>query len=179
MLRTSFLLLLLWSAVCSMRTPTPGKAPTTVIFVNCAEITNGAEPGLSLTGQQQSAHLVGFLKDMEIGAVYSPYSPCLIKTVEPLAQSKKCRVQYYRDATMDNMEAMEHILKTMMEQNDGKTIVVCAPGKSIIKMAGILGIREKDLKASRGVFDEVLIVNVLEIGQAVAQKLNMNFQKKV
>jgi hypothetical protein len=178
MLRTSFLLLLIWSAVCSMRTP--GKAPTTVIFVNCAETTgNGGEAGLSLTGKQQSAHLAGFLKDMEIGAVYSPYSPCLIKTVEPLAQSKKCQVQYYRDATMDNMDAMEHILKTMMEANDGKTIVVCAPGKSIIKMAGILGIREKELKSNRGVFDEVLIVNVLEIGQAVAQKLNMNFQKKV
>lgn len=158
----------------------PERAATTVIFVNCAETSSdGAEPGLSLTGRQQSAHLAEFLKDMEIGAVYSPYSPCLIKTVEPLAQSKKHQVQYYRDATLDNMAAMEHILTTMMEANDGKTIVVCAPGKSIIKMAGILGIREKDLKSSRGVFDEVLIVNVLEIGQAVAQKLNMNFQKKV
>lgn len=179
MLRNSFLLLLIWSVICSMRMPEKRTAAT-VIFVNCAETAaDGAEPGLSLTGRQQSAHLAEFLKDMEIGAVFAPYSPCLIKTVEPLAQSKNHKVQFYRDATMDNMAAMEHILTTMMEANAGKTIVVCAPGKSIIKMAGILGIREKDLKSSRGVFDEVLIVNVLEIGSAVAQKLNMNFQKKV
>ena len=74
---------------------------------------------------------------------------------------------------------MRHILETMLERNDGKTIVVCAPSKSIKTMAKMLGIREKDLKYSSGVFNEVLIVNVLGFGEAVAQKLNMNFQKKV
>lgn len=158
----------------------PGRAATTVIFVNCAETRPGDDDALSIAGQEQAGQLASFLKDTEISAVYAPFKQCLIKTVEPLATSKQHRVQYFRDASSENLpEIMEHILKTMMEQNAGKTIVVCAPSKSILKMANMLGIREKDLKSSRGAFEEVLIVNVLDFGEAVAQKLNMNFQKKV
>lgn len=155
-------------------------SPTAVIFVNCAETRQtGDKPARSILGKAQAGHLVKFLENEPVSAVYSPYNACLEATVTPLALSKGRKVEYYRDACEDNPEVMRHILQTMLERNDGKTIVVCAPSKSIRSMAKMLGIREKDLKYSRGVFNEVLIVNVLGLGEAVAQKLNMNFQKKV
>ena len=158
----------------------PGATPTAIIFVNCAETSQSAgKPALSILGTAQVGHLVRFLENEPVSAVYSTYNACLEATVTPLAQSKGRKVEYYRDACEDNPEVMRHILQTMLERNDGKTIVVCAPSKSIRSMANMLGIREKDLKYSRGVFNEVLIVNVLGLGEAVAQKLNMNFQKKV
>lgn len=159
--------------------PKPVVAPTAIIFVNCAEMKEGSKPALSIVGREQAGHLVKFLENEPVSAIYSPYNACLVETVAPLAESKGKKVEYYRDACEDNPEVMRHILETMLERNDGKTIVVCAPSKSIKTMAKMLGIREKDLKYSRGVFNEVLIVNVLGFGEAVAQKLNMNFQKKV
>ncbi|MGN7723910.1 hypothetical protein [Chitinophaga sp. 22620] len=161
--------------------PGPQKpAPTAIIFVNCAETQQrGEKEALSITGREQAGHLARFLENEPVAAVYSPYNSCLVETVTPLARTKGCKVEYYRDACHDNPEVMLHILETMLERNDGKTIVVCAPSKSITAMAKMLGIREKELKYSKGVFNEVLIVNVLGFGEAVAQKLNMNFQKKV
>ncbi|MBO9154203.1 hypothetical protein ACFOTA_18455 [Chitinophaga sp. GCM10012297] len=159
--------------------PGPKVSPTAIIFVNCAEMKQGAKPALSIMGRAQAGHLVKFLENEPVAAIYSPYNQCLVETVAPLAESKGKKVEYYRDACEDNPEVMRHILETMLERNDGKTIVVCAPSKSIKTMAKMLGIREKDLKYSSGVFNEVLIVNVLGFGEAVAQKLNMNFQKKV
>ncbi len=158
----------------------PKPAPTAVIFVNSAETQpKGEKMGLSFTGREQAGHLAKFLENEPVAAVYSPFNSCLVETVTPLAKTQGCKVEYYRDACHDNPEVMRHILETMLERNDGKTIVICAPSKSITAMAKMLGIREKELKYSRGVFNEVLIVNVLGFGEAVAQKLNMNFQKKV
>ncbi len=46
-------------------------------------------------------------------------------------------------------------------------------------MSKMLGLAKKSLKPNTGAFGEVLIVNILYKGEAVAQKFNMNFQKKV
>lgn len=178
MLRISLCLLMLWGIVCSMQPP--GTAATTVVFVNCAETTPGEKgPVLTATGKEQAGQLARFLRDMPVEAVYSPYSGCLQQTVEPLAASKNTTVRYFRDACEANPEVMNHILQEMMIKHTGKTIVICAPSKSILKMAGMLGIRQKELKPGMGLFEEILIVNVFYAGEAVAQKLNMNFQKKV
>ncbi len=169
---------MLWGIVCSMQPP--GTGATTVVFVNCAETTAG-EKGLVLTGkgQEQAGQLARFLRDMPVEAVYSPYSGCLQQTVAPLAVSKNTTVRYFRDASEADPKVMDHILQEMIIRHTGKTIVICAPPKSILKMANLLGIREKELKPGLGLFEEVLIVNVFYAGEAVAQKLNMNFQKKV
>lgn len=152
------------------------RATTTVIFVNCAEEDNGE---LTATGRDQANLLVRFLEHEEIKAIYAPYRSCLVATVQPLARSKGQEVAYFYDASATDEAGMRHILGVMMAKNEGKTIVVCAPGKSIEKMSGMLGIKKKSLKPNTGLFGEVLIVNVLYKGEAVAQKLNMNFQKKV
>lgn len=170
--------MLLWGIICSMQPP--GAGATTVVFVNCAETASGdAGPVLTATGREQAGQLALFLRDMTVEAVYSPFAGCLKQTVQPLAESKKTTVRYFRDASETDPAVMEHILKEMLKQHAGKTIVICAPPKSILKMAGMLGIREKELKPGMGLFEEVLIVNVFYPGEAVAQKLNMNFQKKV
>lgn len=178
MLRISLCLMMLWGIVCSMQPP--GTGATTVVFVNCAETAAGtAGPVLTAAGREQAAQLTLFLRDMPVSAVYTPYSSCLMQTVQPLADARDFKVQYFRDACENNPEVMEHILEEMMKRHKGKTIVICAPAQSILKMATMLGIREKELKPGMGLFEEVLIVNVFDVGEAVAQKLNMNFQKKV
>lgn len=134
---------------------------------------------LSPTGRQQADALSAFLSDMEVAAVYVPFKKCLIETVQPLASTQRRKVEYFRDATTDAPDAMKHILDVMMEKYKGKTVVICAPAASVKIMAGMLGIKEKALKKGRGTFNEVLLVNVWWFGEAVAQKLNMNFQKKV
>ncbi|WP_341839511.1 hypothetical protein [Chitinophaga caseinilytica] len=156
--------------------PGPGRAPTTVIFVNCAEQEQGQ---LTATGRDQAGLLVNFLESEKISAVYAPFNPCLVETVKPLAASKGQEVTYFRDACDDDEPVMEHILDVMLEKNAGKTIVVCAKAGSIEKMSKMLGIKKNSLKPNTGAFGEVLIVNILYKGEAVAQKLNMNFQKKV
>lgn len=174
MIATIFMTLALWAG-----TPDAGDIPrttTTVIFVNCAEQDNGE---LTATGHDQANLLVRFLENEDIKAVYAPYRPCLVATVQPLARSKGQEVAYFYDASATDEDGMRHILAVMMTKNEGKTIVVCAPGSSIEKMSGMLGIKKKALKPNTGLFGEVLIVNVLYKGEAVAQKLNMNFQKKV
>lgn len=154
----------------------PPRAATTVIFVNCAEQEQGR---LTPAGNDQASLLVTFLENESINAVYAPYNACLVATVQPLARAQGKEVTYFRDACDDDPDAMEHILTVMMEKNAGKTIVVCAKAGSIEKMSKMLGIRKNSLKPNTGAFGEVLIVNVLYKGEAVAQKLNMNFQKKV
>ncbi len=178
MLRISLCLMLLWGIVCSMQPP--GGAATTVVFVNCAETVHGtAGKVLTRNGHEQAGQLVQFLRDQPVEAVYTPFMGCLKQTVEPLAASKKTEVRYFRDASESDPAVMEHILSEMLKKHTGKTIVICAPPKSIFKMANLLGIKEKELKPGLGLFEELLIVNVFYEGEAVAQKLNMNFQKKV
>lgn len=174
MFKTILMMLTLW--VGKPHEGQPGSGPTTVIFVNGAEQENGQ---LTPTGRDQAALLVSFLENESVNAVYSPYKPCLMQTVEPLAKSRGQKVTYFRDACFDDEEVMDHILWVMVEKNAGKTIVVCANPGSIEKMSKMLGIHGKSLKPNTGVFGEVLIVNILYKGEAVAQKLNMNFQKKV
>lgn len=162
-----------------LRKPRPESSVTTFIFIHCAETEDGGDEMLSPTGRQQADALSAFLSDMEVAAVYAPFKKCLIETVQPLASTQQRKVEYFRDATTDAPDAMKHILDVMMEKYKGKTLVICAPAASVKIMAGMLGIREKALKKGRGTFNEVLLVNVWWFGEAVAQKLNMNFQKKV
>ncbi|MFD2887138.1 histidine phosphatase family protein [Chitinophaga cymbidii] len=182
-------LLLMWSAAHAGAATHPGNtfqagpgfpesSITTFIFIHCAE-TTGNDEKLSATGHEQAGALTAFLSDMEVAAVYAPFKNCLVETVQPLASAQRRKVEYFRDATTEAPDAMKHILDVMMEKHKGKTIVICAPAASIKVMAGMLGIKEKALKTGRGTFNEVLLVNVWWFGEAVAQKLNMNFQKKV
>lgn len=179
MSRIILFLLLMWSTAGAATKPKPVAASfTTVIFIHCAETESGDEK-LSATGKEQAGALTAFLSDMEVAAVYAPFRNCLVETVQPLADAQKRKVEYFRDATTEAPDAMKHILDVIVEKHKGKTIVICAPAASIKVMAGMLGVREKELKAGKGTFNEVLLVNVLWQGEAVAQKLNMNFQKKV
>lgn len=185
MSRIILFLLMMWSAtntgaatISGPVAPLHARALTTVIFIHCAE-TDGGDEKLSATGKEQAGALTAFLSDMEVAAVYAPFRNCLVETVQPLADAQKRKVEYFRDATTEAPDAMQHILDVIMEKHKGKTIVICAPAASIRVMAGMLGVKEKELKTGRGTFNEVLLVNVLWQGEAVAQKLNMNFQKKV
>lgn len=185
MSRILLFLLLMWSTADALPSTVvqkpAGSVPressiTAFFFIHCAETAGEA---LSPTGREQALALQAFLADTEVAAVYVPYRHCLIETVQPLASAKGRKVEYFRDATIEAPDAMKHILDVMMEKHKGKAVVICAPAESIKIMAGMLGIREKALRKGNGTFNEVLLVNVWWFGEAVAQKLNMNFQKKV
>lgn len=72
------------------------------------------------------------------------------------------------------------MLDCIVKQNKGKTIVICGNPENIPAMARTLGVKAKSVKA---LYDKgsgrFLIVEVHGNNNAVAQKLNMNIQKKV
>lgn len=152
---------------------------TTVIFVNPAEVIESPvnDPGLSANGKEQAANLSTCLQTTEVAAIYTTYLNRAVQTVEALSKSKEVPLDYFRDT--DDPEMIKSIIEAMVKKYKGKTIVICGDAKNIPLMAKSLGIRTKNIKE---VYDktcgEALMVKVGE-RTAVAQKLNMNFQKKV
>jgi phosphohistidine phosphatase SixA len=152
---------------------------TTIIFVNPAEVIESPvnDPGLSDKGKAQAADLSASLQGTEVAAIYTTYLNRAVQTMEILSKTKDVKLDYFRDT--DDPEMIKTVLDAMVKKHKGKTIVICGDVKNIPLMAKSLGIRTKNIKE---VFDgrcgEALIIKVSNRA-AVAQKLNMNFQKKV
>lgn len=153
---------------------------TTIIFVNPAESETSPvpDPGLSAGGREQAAALQNALAGTAVSVIYSTYSNCAVQTVEPLAKERGMELNYYR-ATED-AGILQSVMEDILKKHKGKTVVVCAPPRVIPVMARFAGIRPRDMKGSydkgngRG-----WVVKIPDQGQAIAQKLNMNIQKKV
>ncbi|MET6997431.1 histidine phosphatase family protein [Chitinophaga defluvii] len=152
---------------------------TTVIFVNPAEVIESpvTDPGLSANGKEQAVNLSTSLQSTAVAAIYTTYLNRAVQTVEALSKSKQVPLDYFRDT--DDPEMIKSIIAAMVKKYKGKTIVICGDARNIPVMAKSLGIKTKDIKE---VYDktcgEALMVKVGD-RTAVAQKLNMNFQKKV
>lgn len=153
---------------------------TTIIFVNPgeAETSPVPDPGLSAGGREQAVALQNALAGIPVTVIYSTYSNCAVQTVEPLAKAKGMELNYYR--ATDDASIIQSVIEDILKKHKGKTIVVCATPKLIPVMARFTGIRSRDM---RGLYDKGdgrgLVITIPEQGQAVAQKLNMNSQKKV
>ncbi|MBS0031940.1 histidine phosphatase family protein [Chitinophaga sp. 22321] len=153
---------------------------TTIIFVNAAEMETSpsADPGLSTTGQEQATQLVSSLQGVDINAIYTTFLNRAVQTVTPLAQSHQQKLDYFR--LNGDPELTSSIVKDMIKKNSGKTIVICSDPENITALIRQAGVRGKDVKTlyDRGCA-QVLVVKRTGNSTPVAQKLNMNIQKKV
>jgi hypothetical protein len=153
---------------------------TTIIFVNSAEMETSVspDPGLSQAGKEQAAQLASSLEGTEIAGIYSTYANRSIGTVTPLAEKRQQQLQYFR--LNGDQELTSTVFKDMIKRNKGKTIVVCGDPEHIDAMMRAAGVRVKD---ARSLHDkgsgQALVVKVNKGKPALAQKLNMNIQKKV
>lgn len=167
-----------------LATGTPASATepevTTLIFVNAAEVESSpsADPGLSAAGQEQASQLASSLEGMDISAIYTTYLNRSVQTVTPLSKAHQQELGYFR-LNGDPDQTMA-VIKDMIKKNKGKTIVICSVPENITAMLQHAGIRGKTMKT---LYDkgcgQVLVVKHSGSGAAVAQKLNMNIQKKV
>lgn len=153
---------------------------TTVIFVNSADVetTVSADPGLSEEGKEQANQLVTSLEGTEVAAIYTVYANRSVATVKPLAENRQQQLAYFR--LNGDQELTSTVFKDMIKRNKGKTIVICADPEHIDAMMKETGLKVKEAKAlhDKGC-GQALIVKVNKGKPAVAQKLNMNIQKKV
>jgi bisphosphoglycerate-dependent phosphoglycerate mutase len=176
-LKTAIMATLLATGLQSFAT---GPEVTTVIFVNAAEVESSpsADPGLSATGQEQANQLSVSLADIDIATIYTTYANRAIQTVTPLSKARQRELDFFR--INDDPELMNSVMKDMLKLNKGKTIVICSDPENIPAMVRHLGVKGKDVKT---LYDkgcgQVLVVKVSGNNTAVAQKLNMNIQKKV
>ncbi|PSL43772.1 histidine phosphatase superfamily protein (branch 1) [Chitinophaga niastensis] len=177
MLKTAIIATLLASGVQAFATE---PDVTTIIFVNAAEVETSpsADPGLSVAGLEQANQLTTSLADVDIATIYTTYANRAVQTVTPLSKARQRGLDYFR--INDDPELMNSVMKDMLKRNKGKTIVICSDPENIPAMVRHLGVRGKDVKT---LYDkgcgQVLVVKVSGNNTAVAQKLNMNIQKKV
>ncbi|CAL1518063.1 histidine phosphatase family protein [Chitinophaga sp. MM2321] len=177
MLKTAFLAVMMAAGT---QTFANGPDVTTIIFVNPAEVENSpsADPGLSTAGLEQADQLAASLQSEDIAAIYTTYVNSAVQTVTPLSRTKQCSLDYYR--ITNDPELVESVLKDMIKKNKGKTIVICGDPENIPAMARHLGVKGKEVKT---LYDKgcgrFMVVKVNGNNATVAQKLNMNIQKKV
>ncbi|HEY9259133.1 histidine phosphatase family protein [Chitinophaga sp.] len=153
---------------------------TTIIFVNAAEMESSpsSDPGLSPSGEEQASQLATSLAGTDINAIYTTFINRAVQTVTPLAKSRQQQLDYFR--LNGDPELTSSIMKDMIRKNSGKTIVICSDPENITAMIRQAGVKGKDVKT---LYDkgcgQVLVVKRSGNNTAVAQKLNMNIQKKV
>ncbi|MEC5144357.1 histidine phosphatase family protein [Chitinophaga sp. 212800010-3] len=153
---------------------------TTLIFVNAAEVEGSpsADPNLSTNGQEQAAQLAASLDGTEIAAIYTTFMNRAVQTVTPLAKARQQKLDYFRFTGDPDLTSRS--VKDMITRNAGKTIVICSDPENIVAMLREAGVKGKDLKT---LYDkgcgQVLVVKHSGGSQVLAQKLNMNIQKKV
>lgn len=176
MLKTAILATLL-AAGSAVHATGPEKV-TTVIFVNAAEEEATPAAGLSAEGRDQTRLFTEALRHIDVAAIYTLYVNKAVQTVAPLSELRQLHPVYYW-VTKDE-ETRNCVLDCIVKQNKGKTIVICGNPENIPAMARSLGVKAKSV---RTLYDkgsgQFLIVEVHGNNNAVAQKLNMNIQKKV
>ncbi|SEW50248.1 histidine phosphatase family protein [Chitinophaga arvensicola] len=153
---------------------------TTIIFVNAAEMESSpsADPGLSPGGQEQATQLASSLEGTEIAAIYTTFLNRAVQTVTPLSKAHDQKLDYFR--INGDPDQTSSTFKDMIKKNKGKTFVICSDPENITAMLQHAGVRGKVMKT---LYDkgcgQVLVVKYNGTNTAVAQKLNMNIQKKV
>ncbi|NLR77839.1 histidine phosphatase family protein [Chitinophaga eiseniae] len=153
---------------------------TTLVFVNAGEmeVSTSTDANLSTTGQEQANQLVSSLDGMDISAIYTTFVNRAVETVTPLAKARMKQLDYFK--LTDDPEQAASVFNDLIKRNKGKTIVICSDPENITAMIYRTGLRGKEIKT---LYDKgcghVLIVKQSSNNAPVAQKLNMNIQKKV
>lgn len=89
-------------------------------------------PPLSSEGETRARYLVEKFKDENIEAIYSTDFTRTRNTVQPLADSKKARVQLYKGADYEE-------IRNIAKAGKGKTMLICGHSNTLIPMIKTLG----------------------------------------
>lgn len=134
---------------------------TTFILIRHAEkdLTQSTnDPDLSLAGKKRAINLAEILKETEVTAIYSTPYKRTRQTVEILSVVKQLQV---RDYTANS----EEDIKGMLASHAGGTLVVSGHSNTIPGFINKLIGTEKYKPFEDDDYDNLIIVDVLEIGR--------------
>jgi phosphohistidine phosphatase SixA len=141
------------------------KGATVIYLVRHAEkdISNPSDknPPLTEQGKLRAQHLAEKLKKEKIEAIYSTKFDRTMSTVKPLAKEKKLDVKTYYGVDYD-------ALKTQIEANKGKTIVVCGHSDNLLPIIKTLGATPPLDKITDTDYDNLFKVTISPDGEAMA-----------
>lgn len=113
------------------------KLTTFILLRHAEKVVDGTmadktkDPDLSETGKTRAESLVKLFKNTTINAIYSTPFVRTRKTVEPLANSKSLTIKEYEVNKLDAIDKM-------LQEHEGKTILVCGHSNTIPKIANYL-----------------------------------------
>ena len=134
---------------------------TTFILLRHAEkASDGSkDPELSDAGKARALSLANLLKEIKVDAIYSTQFKRTESTVAPLAMSKGLTIMAY-----DAMKG--EVIDQMVSKYPGGTIVVCGHSNTTPWTANYILGKEQYKNFDDADYDNVLIVYVVEKGNA-------------
>ncbi|MCB0488646.1 MAG: phosphoglycerate mutase family protein [Cyclobacteriaceae bacterium] len=140
---------------------------TTLILVRHAERQEDGskDPGISSAGEERAAALAQLLGAADIDAIYSTAFKRTRNTVQPLAAKKGLTLMDYNPMSGEDLD-------NILSKHKGKTVVVCGHSNTTPQVANyFLGEKKyPDFKDSD--YDNLLILSVIEKGNATLTWLN-------
>jgi phosphohistidine phosphatase SixA len=157
---TSLLFLLTFTSLSAQQ-----KETTVVYLVRHAEkdLSNPGDknPPLTEQGKLRARHLAEKLKKEKIGAIYSTKFDRTLSTVQPLADQKKLPVKTYNGIDYQ-------ALKKMIEEDKGKTIVICGHSDNLIPIMKTFGAAPPVEKITDSEYDNLFKMMITPEGKATA-----------
>jgi len=159
------LLLLVFLSACNSSTPSEesqkskknASAPqlTTFYFVRHAEKkqTDQDDPELNRKGKKRSVAIAEMMKEADIDAVYSTPYKRSIATVEPLSDTLDIAITEY-----DAEEDLRTVVKTLLQDNKGKRVVIVGHSTTIPGMLNILQKEQHYEPLNKGEHDDLFQV---------------------
>lgn len=140
---------------------------TTFILVRHAEkVRDGSEdPGLTKDGEKRARELAYILAHTPIDLIYSTPYRRTQATVTPVARDRRLAITTY--VPMQELDFLSKLLKT----HRGKTILVCGHSNTIPLMVSVLTGNKKIYTIEDHVYDNLFILQVKTIGDALLTHL--------
>ncbi|PRP68283.1 SixA phosphatase family protein [Nonlabens agnitus] len=140
---------------------------TTFYFIRHAEKQQGADPDLTVYGEQRATEWVNYFFLKDVDHVISSDTKRTRATAAPLAKAKKLDVETYDVSTVTG--------KSLLEQYRGKTVVLYGHSNTINKYANDLQKDTNYPELDDADFDHFFIVKIDENGNTNAVKESMDF----
>lgn len=149
-----FLLLLGVSVQCTV------PSTTTFILVRHAEkeIDGTKDPDLTNEGKQRAENLRQLLSETAITGIYSTNFKRTLATVEPLAAQKNIAIQNY------SLEDPDQLLRSIIEENPGGTVVISGHSNTTPKLANELLGKEKFAQFEDADYGNILVIEASKPG---------------
>jgi len=139
------------------------QTSTNIYIVRHAEksIVPADDPHLLPEGMQRAEALKDFLKNKNIGYIFSTNTNRTVKTATPLSQAINIPVQYYNNNTLPDFLQMITGLK--------KNVLIVAHSNTILTMLGELNLSHNITVISDDDYDKLFIIT-MKNGKAVSLK---------